>query len=75
MGCISYANHGPDSNGSVFQITLSAAGFLDGKSVVFGAVVDSMSLETLCRLNNYGQSWGEPTKEVRIVGCGAAFAV
>ena len=54
MGRISYANHGPDSNGSVFQITLSAADFLDGKSVVFGAVVDdlpelgnSLSLEQL----------------------------
>lgn len=72
-GVLSCLNRGPDSNGSLFQITLAAAPLLDGKHVVFGYVVDEPSMLTLTRLNRYGTPSGEPTKVIRIVDCGVVF--
>ncbi len=43
-GVVAMANHGPDTNGSQFYITLDAAPFLDDSYTAFGRVVDGMDV-------------------------------
>ncbi len=43
-GVVAMANHGPDTNGCQFYITLEAAPALDGSYTVFGNVIEGMSV-------------------------------
>jgi cyclophilin family peptidyl-prolyl cis-trans isomerase len=72
-GCLSYCNRGPDSNGSLFQITLRENPDLDNRFVVFGCVVNQESLDTLYQIGNLGTAAGKPIEEVRIIDCGVEF--
>ena len=68
-GLLSMANNGPDTNSSQFFITMSAAPHLDGKSVVFGEVVDGLAvLERLERLAV--DAHDRPKTAVTIQDCG-----
>jgi cyclophilin family peptidyl-prolyl cis-trans isomerase len=69
-GCLSYVNKGPDSNGSIFQITLTQNELLDSSCVVFGCVACEDSLDVLSKINLYGNATGEPSKVLRITDCG-----
>ncbi|KAF0909370.1 hypothetical protein E2562_035811 [Oryza meyeriana var. granulata] len=67
-GVLSMANAGPDSNGSQFFITFLPVPHLDGKHVVFGKMVNGITL--LKKLEAVGSDTGKPTCEVKIVDCG-----
>merc|ERR1712039_863482 len=63
-GLLGMANHGKDTNGSQFYITVKELPFLDGKSVIFGRVVSGM--RTVLKISK-GQTRNErPVREVKI---------
>lgn len=72
-GCLSMCNRGPDTNGSLFQVSFTCVPELDENYVVFGCLADEESYNTLSRLNVFGTDSGEPTEEVRVVECGLAY--
>jgi len=65
-GYLSMANSGPNSNGSQFFLTLIKTGWLDGKHVVFGKVVNGMDV-----VNEIGQTrtdrGDKPREAVKII--------
>jgi len=67
-GVIAMANRGiPDTNGSQFYITLRRSmPSLNGKSVVFGRVLNE---EILDKLSSFGTSQGRPKRKIRIKDC------
>lgn len=67
-GIVGMANHGRNTNGSQFYITLQAIPYMDKKYVAFGQVVEgSDTLEKLEKINTQNQ---RPTKELKIADSG-----
>lgn len=63
-GLIGMCNHGKDTNGSQFYITLREMPFLDGKSVIFGRVIGGM--RGVLQIGKLATRNERPVQEVRI---------
>ena len=61
------ANSGPNTNGSQFFITTAETPHLNGKHVVFGAVLSGF--ETVQQMEAMGSQSGTPRGTVQIVDC------
>ena len=68
-GIVSMANSGPNTNRSQFFITCGRkCKNLDGRHVVFGSVVEGMTV--VKTLESMGSKTGQPKKLVKIAECG-----
>ncbi len=67
-GLLSMANAGPNTNGSQFFITTVPCGWLDGKHVVFGSVVEGM--EVVKAVEAVGSGSGRTSQKVEITDSG-----
>ena len=67
-GVLSMANAGPNTNGSQFFITTVVTPWLDGKHVVFGKVVEGMTV--LDAMEAIGSRSGSTSADVVIADCG-----
>mmetsp|Transcript_42427 Transcript_42427/g.98271 ORF Transcript_42427/g.98271 Transcript_42427/m.98271 type:complete len:329 (-) Transcript_42427:74-1060(-) len=63
-GLLGMANHGKDTNGSQFYITLREMPFLDGRSVVFGRVISGMRI--MLKVSRLPTRNERPVEEVRV---------
>lgn len=62
------ANSGPNTNGSQFFLCTAKTGWLDGKHVVFGKVIDGM--DVVKTVEKEGSKSGETYHKVVISDCG-----
>ncbi|KAM3563553.1 hypothetical protein ARSEF4850_002267 [Beauveria asiatica] len=63
-GILSMANAGPNTNGSQFFLCTATTGWLDGKHVVFGKVVEG--LDVVKKVEKYGSDSGKTSKKIVI---------
>lgn len=65
------ANSGPNTNGSQFFFTCTKCDWLDGKHVVFGKLLDTLSMLTMRKIENtpVGPN-GRPKFPIIIEECG-----
>ncbi len=67
-GIVSMANSGPGTNSSQFFICTVPTGFLNGKHVVFGSVVEGM--DVVKKMESFGTRSGTPMAKIVIANCG-----
>jgi len=67
-GILSMANCGPHTNGSQFFLCTVKTAWLDGKHVVFGAVVEGM--DVVKKVEAYGSDSGKTSAKIVIANCG-----
>lgn len=63
-GLLGMANHGKDTNGSQFYITLRELPFLDGKSVIFGRVVSGF--RALLKISKMATRNERPVTDIKV---------
>lgn len=67
-GVLSMANAGPNTNGSQFFLCTIKTGWLDGKHVVFGSVVEGY--EVVQAIERVGSQSGSTSQRVIVSDCG-----
>ncbi|KAM3506578.1 hypothetical protein MY10362_002280 [Beauveria mimosiformis] len=67
-GILSMANAGPNTNGSQFFLCTATTGWLDGKHVVFGKVVEG--LDVVKKVEKFGSDSGKTSKKIVIDASG-----
>jgi len=72
-GCLSMCNRGPDTNGSLFQVTFTSQELLDERCVVFGCLCTTESYRVLEDMNDFGTKWGSPLEELTITACDSVY--
>ncbi len=65
---LSMANAGPNTNGSQFFITTAKTGWLDGKHVVFGKVIEGDAI--IRAVEKQGSRGGDTMADIVIADCG-----